>query len=870
MKKEIMVMWQRGPVAGKIDVFHGTLAAINGKAGTDKFSVSSSSEVRLLLKITDARVSAGACPTRVTVNTRKNPFTFFLRDVTADSPIFIPEYGLAVVPAGDKRTYAEVADQIRKSGLVSQLAEIEKAPEETYEDVCRENRNQVCPTWLGLSRDMRFFEVNYDHATGYWGYIRPRYHSIRQRVPEMGDRTYSLNFVVGPGSSCRVQTARRLEDGVLPILHSTQSENDIRYDLTIFATLETQPVSAGNLRGSEWQACYANTGGMMFKQEELARIKDLVNGEMRNRAEETVCWIRIEAVNNGSVPRYAWFRGLGIAPDSGNKEAHNYDGKTGFAEFASTRVFGVHRLNGKAAPNIEMAILLKPGAKAVYDILVPHQPIPANRAKKLARQTFSTHLTACRKFWKEKLQSASSISVPEPAIDERIKAGLLHCDLVALGKEPHGPVLATIGWYAPIGSESSPIIQFFDSMGWHKLAERCLEFFLKRQREDGFIQNFGGYQLETGPALWTMGEHYRYTGDKAWVRRIKPNLLKACDYLLAWRERNKRADLRGKGYGLLDGKVADPEDFFHSFMLNGLSYLGIKRVAEMLARIDPAQSKRLAAEAAAFKKDIRVSYYESVGRSPAIPLSDGTWVPSAPPWTENPGALALYADGGNWFTHGAFGARDSLIGSLYLVISEVLDAGESGADFLLKSHQQLFTVKNAGLSQPYYCRHDYIHLARGEVKAFLKTYYNQFTALQDRETYTFWEHYFGASQHKTHEEGWFLMQTRWMLWLEEGNALSMLKAIPRRWLEDGKTISLKNVATYFGPVSLHVESKLAEGLIRATMECRGTRKPKEIRIRLPHPDGRKAVSVLGGIYDAATETVVVRQFMGKTMVEVRF
>ena len=77
------------------------------------------------------------------------------------------------------------------------------------------------------------------------------------------------------------------------------------------------------------------------------------------------------------------------------------------------------------------------------------------------------------------------------------------------------------------------------------------------------------------------------------------------------------------------------------------------------------------------------------------------------------------------------------------------------------------THRNAGFSQPYYCRHDWIHLKRDEVKQYLKTYYNQFTALQDRETYTFWEHYYGVSQHKTHEEAWFLMQTRWMLWHEE-------------------------------------------------------------------------------------------------------
>ena len=68
-------------------------------------------------------------------------------------------------------------------------------------------------------------------------------------------------------------------------------------------------------------------------------------------------------------------------------------------------------------------------------------------------------------------------------------------------------------------------------------------------------------------------------------------------YLIAWRNRNKRPELRGRGFGLSDGKVADPEDFFHSFMLNALAYAGIARSAEMLAEVDPASARRLAAEA---------------------------------------------------------------------------------------------------------------------------------------------------------------------------------------------------------------------------------------------------------------------------------
>ena len=81
------------------------------------------------------------------------------------------------------------------------------------------------------------------------------------------------------------------------------------------------------------------------------------------------------------------------------------------------------------------------------------------------------------------------------------------------------------------------------------------------------------------------------------------------------------------------------------------------------------------------------------------------------------------------------------------------------------------------------------------MNAFLSLYYHQIAALADRGTYTFWEHYFGASPHKTHEEGWFLMQTRWMLWLEHGETLNLQPAVPRAWLKDGKCIELERVAT---------------------------------------------------------------------------
>src|SRR5450756_1543733 len=152
--------------------------------------------------------------------------------------------------------------------------------------------------------------------------------------------------------------------------------------------------------------------------------------------------------------------------------------------------------------------------------------------------------------------------------------------------------------YSPIGSESSPIIQYLDSMGLHDLARRAIMYFVEKQYDDGFMQNFGGYMLETGCVLWTIGEHWRYTRDSEWVKSIRDNIVKAVDYIIAWRNRNKRDELRGHGYGMLDGKVADPEDNYHIFMLNSTAYIGLKRAAEVLSAIGDPRAADIAAETA--------------------------------------------------------------------------------------------------------------------------------------------------------------------------------------------------------------------------------------------------------------------------------
>ena len=300
----------------------------------------------------------------------------------------------------------------------------------------------------------------------------------------------------------------------------------------------------------------------------------LKKGEVE-RKEETVLYFEARAENLTSSPKYAYFK----APALFYWGKSLYTFEAGCFNLNSGRVFCIAKLNGKPMPYEEISILLEPGETAVFEFALPHTPLSAERAKQLAGFVFEKRFQECKDFWAKRLSSAAKIHLPEKRIEEMIQAGLQHLDLITYGLEPEGTLAPKIGVYSPIGSESSPIIQFMNSMGWHSTAQRSLQYFLDKQHQDGQIQNFGGCH-------WRHVRHFgvprafRHTNDMDWVRKNKEKILKGCHYLIEWRNRNKRDELREKGYGKIDGKVADPEDPFHSYMLNGYGYSGIARTAQ--------------------------------------------------------------------------------------------------------------------------------------------------------------------------------------------------------------------------------------------------------------------------------------------------
>lgn len=876
------IEWENFRPKGKVEVKNGELHSIEIIRGTGKVSIDSLSittnNCRVRVNVSHKPLAYGSNSTIVFLNLNKKSFSFLLRDVVNTYPIYSPYFNVAVFGENDKRTLKNLKKSLSSQELKTKLQVLNELPEVSYEDVSSETRKMSAPTWLGLSRDFRIFELSSsmsDDLMGEGFQITPMYAATPTFLSVNGQyKKLNYMFSVGRGIGVYENIKRSLKGGFLPVLEAEVFDDDIIYYSTTFTALEKS--GPESLIGTDFLvAAKYSAGPNMFSIADESFIES-VKEKYVDGQEETILIHRTIARNTGKVPRYAWFR----SPNPGNtwyeRYGFTFDIENGVSRLSDNGLaFCYSSLNGTPLTSEETAVLLQPGDSVAFEFILPHKPLPIERVVDFQKISFNKKLEEIESYWNSKLSNASKFSIPEKRIDNMLKAGLIHLDLITYGEEPNGVLAPNVGVYSPIGTESAPIIQYYLSLGLNDIAKRALNYFFEKQREDGFMQNFGGYMVETGAVLWTLGEYYRYTKDDEYIIEIKDNINRACDYLIEWRNRNKNQALKGRGYGMIEGKVADPEDHYHQFMLNGYSYLGLKRSAEILRNIDPDRADYYQQNALDWKKDIIESVFLALSKSPLVPLGDGTWSPTLPPWTEEEGLRLLFQNAKRFWSHGTFTVSDAMLGPLYLVFCEVLKPNDPISKILLEYHSEILFQGNSAFSQPYYSRHNWLQAKLGMVKPFLNTYYTTMSAHADRETYTFWEHMYKVSPHKTHEEAWFLMETRWMLYMENKDTLDLLKVIPRKWMETGKEIKIENASSYFGTLNLSASSTLdslgkGEIIANVSLSRNKNSKLKTMTIRLPHPKELKPTQVIGGQYDSNNETIIIDSFEEKAIVQLKF
>ena len=86
-----------------------------------------------------------------------------------------------------------------------------------------------------------------------------------------------------------------------------------------------------------------------------------------------------------------------------------------------------------------------------------------------------------------------------------------------------------------------------------------------------------------------------------------------------------------------------------------------------------------------------------------------------------------------------------------------------------------------------------------------------------------------------------------LIYEENENHVCLAFGVPRKWLEDGKVIEVKNSQTCFGPVSYKMVSHAGAGHVNVSIS-RGSSPvaPADFEIKFRHPEGKPITRVTVG------------------------
>ncbi len=503
----------------------------------------------------------------------------------------------------------------------------------------------------------------------------------------------------------------------------------------------------------------------------------------------------------------------------------------------------------------------------------------------LAKRDFQTESRSIADFWRKVVSQSAQIHTPEPWLNGFYKAHAQHLEVNCL----HDPDPKLSRRYAVVGSlvygvfpnESAMMISDLDRRGMHETAENCLQSMLDFQGTVPLPGNFrsqegvlyganglemGGYNKDQGYTLWCLAEHWKLTRDRAWMARVSPKILAACQWII--RERKATMKLEPDGskpieYGFLPaGGLEDVQDYWYWLATNAATVWGFDAVADALADFGHPQATRLQAEAKAYHDDVLRGLTESRIRTPVVRLRNEVYVPKFP------SHLHLRGRAAGWI-------RETLEGSMFLPAYGLIAPDAPQTAWILQDYEDnLYISDQYGYSIPvfekfWFSRGGFsmqanlldgplAYLYRDDIKHYLRAFFNGFASGFYPETKMLNEHskpelgYPAGDHFKTSDESQVSCWLRLMFIRESGDDLYLGQAIPRYWLRDGSEIGIHNAATHFGPMSLGYRS-LSKRARKITVELDPPKRnpPRTIYLRLRNAEEKPIRSVIlnGGPYD---------------------
>ena len=174
---------------------------------------------------------------------------------------------------------------------------------------------------------------------------------------------------------------------------------------------------------------------------------------------------------------------------------------------------------------------------------------------------------------------------------------------------------------------------------------------------------------------------------------------------------------------------------------------------------------------------------------------------------------------------------------------------------MLHDHEDNLFLNQWGMAnEPVYNQQATAYLLRDEPKAVIRAFYSMMACAFSHHQLTPLEHRWAWGQYympPSTDGAWFELFRNMLIHETDDDALVLLGATPRQWLEDGKTITVERAPTYYGPLSMTVKSQTDAGEIVADIDMPRRSQPGELRVRFRHPNGQviRSVTVNGKLHD---------------------
>lgn len=545
-------------------------------------------------------------------------------------------------------------------------------------------------------------------------------------------------------------------------------------------------------------------------------------------------------------------------------------------------------------PTLTVDLPLKPGEEKTVDLFVPYFPLGVEKAGDIERLAVEPQFDIFRDFWAHELNRAAQFIVPEKRVRDSVRACLAY-SMILVDKDAKGflrPHPDATSYEHVWAGDSGCIIQAADRLGYHDDAAAYLGYFLSRQgvrAPEGEVSSADGFfsgdvpglrwMGENGFILWALAEHYKLTGDKLWLKRVAPQMIKSCDWIIRERARTKTGAAGGerpRSYGLLPkGRASDNDELNYFYWTDTYSYAGLRGTADIVADVGlDAEARRLRAEADDYRSSIRDSLERSILKD-----TDPPFVPQGPFMNQPPTAERLAA---SWY---------SLCSPVYMVEMGLIGPGEPAAAWTNQTIEKyvmtsgLPTLLRPGYIDPHYVYNQALaQLLRGEVGKFLWTFYSVFAYGQSRSTYATvecndivtgatgdaWD---SLRTPHMHSNSRVLALVRIALLLEDRDTLHLLAGTPRGWLSNGKTIEVRRAPTAFGDAGLRLESLASRNALLCTIDPPARKTPR-ILLHLRPPSGfgvPKKITVNNKTWTwAGGETLDLGPLRARTVVSVEY